>query len=320
MVAVTGTLIAAGIGAAGAIGGGILASKGAKSAANTAAASNAENNALQREVYGQNTQNLKPFMQRGNAAGDTYNALLGLPGAQDNGAGNTGGDTDWAAYARGEPDALNWWNVHDQFEPQFGGDIAKYGQFHWSNDQKLGNQARDLTPYKIAPQTALNGSTAMTGANNAFRQYIDNSDYAFRQNEGDKGLNAGYAAKGLLESGAAMKALERYRGNLQAGYRNEYMGHLGNQQGVGLSGANALAGVGTNYANAVGANNQANASVQANAALAGSNALGSGLAGAGAAIGNAFAPRFGSSYGGFNVGQATQGFNAALASAPRFTA
>ena len=44
--------------------------------------SNAQSLALQRDVYDQNAATLNPFVQRGNAAGDQLNALLGLPTAQ----------------------------------------------------------------------------------------------------------------------------------------------------------------------------------------------------------------------------------------------
>jgi hypothetical protein len=113
----------------------------------------------------------------------------------------------------------------------------------------------------------LGGDTAK--ANDAFRGYIGSSDYAFNMGEGANALNSGYAARGLLNSGAAQKGLERFRQNLQAGYRNEYLGQLGNQQGVGLSAGNALAGVGTNFANAMSANNNALAGARGNAALVG---------------------------------------------------
>jgi hypothetical protein len=82
-----------------------------------------------------------------------------------------------------------------------------------------------------------------------------------------------------------MKALEDYRQNLQAGYRGEYMNALGNQQGVGLSGANALAGVSTNFGNTIAANNNSAGTAAANAALAkGNSGFGNVLGGIGGAL------------------------------------
>ena len=266
-----GLAAAAGITAVGAIGGAAISAGAASKASKRASADAANNNALQKEIYQQNAANLDPFMQRGNVAGDTINALLGLP-----------------TYQAPQPQQPS-----SQAQTIPGGFGAIPGLGGYGGDPFRGVQHQP-TPQQQIPVGTVQAGITPQGANDSFRGYIDNSDYAFRQNEGNRGLNAGYAANGLLESGAAMKAMEKYRENLQSGYRNEYLGHLGNQQGVGLSGANALAGVSTNYANAVNSNNMAATGAKINAGLAGSSAMGQGIAGAAGAIGNAL----GSSYGG----------------------
>jgi hypothetical protein len=105
------------------------------------------------------------------------------------------------------------------------------------------------------------------GARGNFRNFLYNSDYGFQLDEGGNALNSGYAGAGTLRSGAAMKDLERFRQNLQQGYRGEWMNGLANQQGVGLGAASALAGVGQNYVNTVGATNANAADALSNAAL-----------------------------------------------------
>lgn len=105
------------------------------------------------------------------------------------------------------------------------------------------------------------------GARNAFRNFLENSDYGFQFGEGANRVNSGYAGAGTLQSGAAMKGLERFRQDLQAGYRGEFTNALANQQGVGLAAGSALAGVGGNYVNTVSANNQNAGDAAANAAL-----------------------------------------------------
>lgn len=184
-----GTLAAIGIGAAG-IGGAMSASSNKKAAKNAAAAqlqATEMNNALARDIYGQNKSTLSPYINSGIAP----NALL---------SGAIG--------------------------------------------------AGDRTAY-----------------NNAFRDYIGSSDYAFRDATGTNALAGGYAGSGTFQSGAALKGLQDYRTNLQAGYRSEFNNLLGNQQALGLSGASALAGVGQNYVNTISANNNAGAAATANAAL-----------------------------------------------------
>ena len=72
------------IGGVASIAGGILSSKAQKKAANkaaTAATDNtAANNALAKDIYGQNKQTLAPFVNTGTNASSAINALLGLGG------------------------------------------------------------------------------------------------------------------------------------------------------------------------------------------------------------------------------------------------
>ena len=162
-------------------------SKAAKNAANAQLQATESNNALARDIYGQNKAVLAPFVEQGGPASALLQGGLG------------------------------------------------YGD-----------------------QDAFRG---------AFKDYIANSDYGFQFGEGANALNSGFAGAGTLQSGAAMKGLEDYRQNLQAGYRNEFMGALGGQQNLGFSAASAQTGVAQNMGNAVMANNQNAADARSNAAL-----------------------------------------------------
>jgi hypothetical protein len=206
-----GALITAGATIGGALLSGSAQKKAAGKAADTAAQNTQQNNALTREIYGQNSANLQPFMQSGVAAGGQLNSLLG-------------------------------------------------------------------------------------GDSSAFDKFRQSTNYDFRLGEGMKALNQGYAARGLLESGAAMKGITRYGQDFASNELGNYMDLLGRQQNVGLSGANALAGVGTNMVNAVTNNNNSAASAAANAALINGNAQGQMYGQIGNALGQ-FAGSIGSSYG-----------------------
>lgn len=233
-------------------------SKAAGKAADSQLAATESNNALQRDIYGQNKAALSPFMDRGNTAGSYLNAFAGLPTSQPSGGMSPmGGSPDYAAYVQANPDLMA------EFQKEsgnFGGDMAKYGQFHYQTYGQ--NEGRSLTGPQAATPTVTMGD-----ANNAFGNYIANSDYGFQFGTGTNALNSGYAGAGTLQSGAAMKGIEKYRQNLQAGYRNEYTGLLGQQQAVGAGAASSLAGVGQNYAAAVNANTQSGADAKSNAAL-----------------------------------------------------
>jgi hypothetical protein len=189
---VTALAVGAGMAASSAIGA-MSQKKAAKRAARVSADNNAANNALAREQFQAVSQRVDPFINRGEAAGQNLNALLGL-----------GGDT--------------------------------------------------------------------AGANNAFRQFIGNSDYAFQEGQGERGLAARLSAAGGVESGAAQKALQSFRTGLQGGYRGQYMGLLGNQQSAGLGAVNALGGLSSNYVNNVTQNNNLDSTNQGNALIARGNA------------------------------------------------
>ena len=240
------------------------ANSAAKQASADATATARENNALTREIYGKNEATLSPFVQTGTAAGALLNDFYGIEPAA--------GKTDWAAYVNANPDALANWNAIKGTTDgaQFNGDIAKFGQFHFGAD----GSRRDLTGVTGAPNTARS----------AFANYINNSDYAFQQQEGGNQVNSGYAGAGTVQSGAAMRALEKYRQNLQSGYRQQWAGGVANQQGVGLQAGGALAGVATNYGNTIAASNTAASDARANAALSQQSVFGNALGTAGGAL------------------------------------
>jgi len=216
--------------AAAAIGGGatILASKknskAIKQAQQTQSASEAQQIAFQREARAENTAALSPFMQRGNIAGETINAALGLG-----------------------------------YSPQY------------------------------ASQAGQAGANPATAAASAYELFKQSTGYQTRLNEGFRGLNANFAGRGVLQSGAAVKSALRYGQDFASGEFGNWMGALGNQQGLGFAGASALAGVSQGAADRLGQISQNSADNASNAAIAraqNQGALFTGLAGAaGSAVG-----------------------------------
>lgn len=137
-----------------------------------------------------------------------------------------------------------------------------------------GQNRQTLSPFVQAGLPATQNINALLGlegdmgaANQDFRDYIANSNYAFDLGEGLRGIAGNYAGAGTVKSGDAIRKGIQFRDNLQRGYRGEYMNALGNQQAMGLSAGSALAGVGQGYANSLGNIYQANGANQANAAL-----------------------------------------------------
>jgi hypothetical protein len=145
----------------------------------------------------------------------------------------------------------------------------------------------------IGSSSATNDNGAY---NNAFQNYLNSTGYQFQLGQGMKALNSGWAAKGLLNSGAAEKAAMQYGRNIASSAFGNYLGALQTQQATGLSAGNALAGVGTSYANATGANNNSAASAVGNAALSSANSTNNAIANGVNAIGMYYG--LNSSYGG----------------------
>ncbi|UXO93932.1 ejection protein [Pseudanabaena phage Pan3] len=270
--------IATAIGAVASIGGALLSSKSQKSAANKAASvaqdNTAANNALARDIYSQNQQALSPFQQRGNAAGEQINALLGLPSG-----------------APARPQAMGFSPFGGQsYNSMFGGDGP---MLDMNTGLPIG--VRDYGSFQLQGQPMQPTATAAAPTNPqaGFDAFRNSTGYQFRLNEGNRAIGANFAARGLNNSGAAVRSAMQYGQNLASGEFGNYMNMLFNQQNVGLSGASAQAGVGTNYVNTVTGNNNAGASVAANAALARGNANSMLYGGIANTIGNVFGSSFG---------------------------
>lgn len=255
-----GTLgaIALGVGALG----GVVSSANNRSATNTAVASSeratAENNALARDIYGQNKATLAPFVQQGGAATSYINQLLGIaPQAQPQ-----------ASFDTTRPFA----NPGDDFFAGYGGDragVMGMGGF--------GGMAQ-------SPQPAAQPTAPAVDANAGFDAFRNSTGYNFRVNEGMRAITGNQAARGLLNSGDTLRRLNSFAQDAASAEFGNYFNALAGQQSVGVNAANAQAGVASNFSSQVQQNNAQNASNVGNAALAragNNNAFLSSLIGAG---------------------------------------
>lgn len=231
------------------------ASRRAQDASNYAADRSAE--VLQRN-YDLSATALRPWQQSGLAANALLNDFYGIQVPQQ--APQTPPQMGGLGGLGGLGAGVNWNGIN------------------LSNILQNGGATAPSTP----PPT-----TPAPNSQDAFRRFIQNSDYGFQFGEGANRVNSGYAGAGTLKSGAAMRALEDYRQNLQQGYRGEYLSGLANQQGVGFGAASAQAGVSQNLGNSL-------ANVYANQGANNANAI---LSRGGSGIGNAL-----SGLGGFLLG------------------
>jgi hypothetical protein len=271
------TAIALGATALGAGASAISSNKASKRAAQTSQDTTASNNALARDIYGQNKQTLSPFVNRGNVAGDQINALLGLGGSQE----------------MGGPAAMPQPNAMSQFggySPAGYGDItgnfrgasmapyADAGMPYGIGDGFVSAGTMDggminATGNTMGQMPTQTGQTATQAQNAAFDNFRNSTGYQFRLGEGLDAVGSTYAGIGGLQSGAAMRGITDYGQNFASNEFGNYINALGNQQAVGAGGASALAGVGQNFAGTVIGSNNQNAQNQMAAQLGRQNPL-----------------------------------------------
>ncbi len=240
-------IIGGAIAAAGAVGGAVLGGKSVGKAADATTAAADRSAAVVERNYDLSSAALQPWQAGGLQAFNTVNSFLGLSPTQQ-------------TLPTQQPDAMA------QFQPGTG---TINGLMTWRQRAAAAQGLPTAQPTQQTAQPMTQYQTSGVNPQDGFRQYIQNSDYGFKFGEGANAVNSGYAGAGTLQSGAAMKALEEYRQNLQQGYRGEYLGALGNQQSLGLTAAQAQAGVGGSAANSLANIYTNQGSNLANAALVG---------------------------------------------------
>lgn len=145
---------------------------------------------------------------------------------------------------------------------------------------------------------AIGLGTDPQAAQDALATFNHSVGQEFTLKNGVNALTQNAAVSGLLNSGANLKNISNYGQSTGQQYFQQWLGNLNNQQQIGLSATNALAGIGTGYANAVGQNNNSAASATGNAALYGSGQINGLLGNALSAYGMSGGNPFASSYGG----------------------
>ena len=128
--------------------------------------------------------------------------------------------------------------------------------------------------------------------------------YQFQQQQGEKAVQQNLAARGLLQSGAAGKALTQYGQGLGDQYAGQYTSGLQSLAGLGQSSAQATGQAGANAANQVGSNQIYAGNAQASGYANQANAVNAGLSGIVQGLGYGQSTGWGASgYGGGNASQ-----------------
>ncbi len=173
------------------------------------------NNALQRDIYGQNRATLDPYIQRGNEAGSILQGLItgGQP-AQDafrtfqNGTGyqttlaDALGSVNSNAYARGMGDSGSTLRRLQQT----GGQVAQqsFGQF----TNLLGNQQA----------AGLSGASALAGVGQNYANSISANNNAAATATGNAALNTAGQINGALNNATSLLAYNKGLNSSYGGY------------------------------------------------------------------------------------------------------
>lgn len=123
------------------------------------------------------------------------------------------------------------------------------------------------------------------GGTNALADFFASPDYQFRLQQGLSGITGNAAARGMLQSGATLKGITDYSGNLAAGELGNWRNGLFNLAGLGQVATNQGANAGQNFANAFTNTQMQNAANLGSSYMNQGNAWAQGIGGIGGALG-----------------------------------
>lgn len=251
----TGTgaaVAAAGIGAAGSIYASNQANSAQKKAITAQQQAADKQLQLQQQQYDQTRADQAPYRTTGYSALDALSAKYGLGGGSSTPTGGQVGKPDYGAYVAQNPDIAAEAQRVLAADPNSIGDLngdgavdaTDYGQYHaqtfhdrnvpqgQSPDGQVQTESDLQTQIGQEPTFAPRQDYQRPGYQQAdvgLDKFQASPDYNFRLQEGSRNLNAFNAAKGVLGSGAAGKALVDYGQNTAAAEYGNWRGYVTGQ-------------------------------------------------------------------------------------------
>lgn len=224
------------------------------------AASQASNTQL--SMYNQTRSDEAPWVTTGSQANQALAQFYGLPGMSSGGSPGTQGSPGMVGNGPSGP----------------GGKVG--GVPDWTSITANPNLKATAGQGMPAGQQAQPGQPATASGAPDYQKILSSlPGYQFQLQQGQLATEHNLAARGLLGSGAAQKALDTYGQGVAQNYAGQYTQGLQNLSQMGQAGAAGVATAGMNAANQIGSN-----SIYAgNATAAGyanqSNAMNQGLSG-----------------------------------------
>jgi hypothetical protein len=198
-------------------------------------------------------------------------------------------------------------------------------QANLTQSQQYQQTRQDQAPWRAAGGEALNsleGYYGLPGANGQVDPNAAANDnkliqnlpgYQFNLQQGNQAVQRNLAANGLLDSGAAQKALTQYGQGSAMQASGQYLNGLQSLAGLGQSATAQTGAAGANAANQIGSNQIYAGNAQASGYANQSNAINSGLSGLSGIYGqynqqqNLMQQQYGSPYQGATTGFAAAG-------------
>lgn len=228
-------------GAVASIAGGLLGASAAGDAADAQAAAAANQLALEKQMYDETVERFQPFLNSGVNAQNALAFELGLAERPTFG-GNPMDVVEFTETSGGN---------NGQFTPRYQPGSEGAQNPAW-------NATTTTTRYRVGDQVFSDRAAAeeYAAANptggTEYQGFQATPSYEFRMNSGLDALNSSAAARGSLNSGATLKALEDYRNNLSASEYDSYISRLGSMASSGQAAAGNAANASANYASGAG--------------------------------------------------------------------
>lgn len=175
---------------------------------------------------------------------------------------------------------------------------AEAAQAGVSLEQRQFEETRaDLAPWRQVGEQALNQYAQVLGLQGGgegglggpdFSSFFKSPGYEFRLGEGIKAVERSAAARGLLQSGATVKAIQRYGEGLASQEYGRYIGSLGELAGLGGQAAAQTGAFGAQAAGAQAAGLQTAGEARASGFTGAAGQIQTGIAGVGQALGGIF--------------------------------
>ncbi len=298
------------IGAVGSIGGSAMGARGAANAAEAEQQGQREAIQAQLAMFNQARADQMPMIQARNAALPLFMQLLGLPamsfgapsdgGVQMNIEGAKKNDRSWRTHFEDQLGIPGVGSISSNpikgFQDTLRTPFRNFGD--WDGSRMADDPGRATFTFDEQGNVVSSPTGSVGGTQPTSQPPLDlnaliaaTPGYQFRLNQGLQGIDRSAAARGGLNSGAALKALQRYGEGLASEEYGNFANRLASLIGLGQTAATTTGGWGINTGQNL-AQNLANIGASRGSSYANqANMWGQGIGGAANAFSNYWAGR-----------------------------